>query len=205
MSYEQMQNNRVCLTGKIVNEAEFSHEIMGEGFYDLNVAVKRLSGQEDIIPLTVSERLMERENFKIGNLIGVIGQFRSYNKLVENRSKLVLRVFVRERVVPDENDPNTIEIDGFVCKQPIYRTTPFKREITDLLIAVNRAYNKSDYIPAIAWGRNARFAGNFAVGDRVQIVGRIQSRIYQKQLEDGSVDERTAYEVSISKLDLINE
>ena len=205
MSYEQMQNNRVCLTGKIVSEAEFSHEIMGEGFYDLNVAVKRLSGQEDIIPLTVSERLMEHENFEIGNLIGVIGQFRSYNKLVENRSKLVLRVFVRELVAADENDPNTIEIDGFVCKQPIYRTTPFKREITDLLIAVNRAYNKSDYIPAIAWGRNARFAGNFSVGDRVQIVGRIQSRIYQKQLEDGTVDERIAYEVSISKLDLINE
>ncbi|MCM1306291.1 MAG: single-stranded DNA-binding protein [Bacteroides sp.] len=203
MSYEQMQNNRVCLSGRIMSEAEFSHEIMGEGFYDLNVAVKRLSGQEDIIPLTVSERLMERENFQIGNLIGVIGQFRSYNKIVDNRSKLVLRVFVRELSAPDEDDPNTIEIDGFVCKPPIYRTTPFKREITDLLIAVNRAYNKSDYIPAIAWGRNARFAGNFSVGDRVQIVGRIQSRIYQKQLDDGTVDERTAYEVSISKLDLI--
>lgn len=205
MSYEQMQNNKVCLTGRIVDSPVFSHEIMGEGFYDLSIAVKRLSGQEDIIPLTVSERIMENENFEIGNLIGVIGQFRSYNKMVENRSKLVLRVFVRELAAVDEDDPNTIEIDGFICKQPIYRTTPFKREITDMLIAVNRAYNKSDYIPAIAWGRNARYAGNFSIGDRIHIVGRIQSRTYQKQLDDGAVEERTAYEVSVSKLDLIEE
>lgn len=205
MSYEQMQNNRVCLSGKIVSEPVYSHEILGEGFYDLNIAVKRLSGQEDIIPLTVSERLMENESFETGNLIGVIGQLRSYNKMVDNRSKLVLRVFVRELAAVDEDNPNTIEIDGFVCKQPVYRTTPFKREITDMLIAVNRAYNKSDYIPAIAWGRNARFAGNFQIGDRVQIVGRIQSRVYQKQLEDGTVEERTAYEVSISKLDVVDD
>ncbi len=202
MSYEQMQNNKVCLTGKIASTPEFSHEIMGEGFYDLSISVKRLSGQEDIIPLTISERLMEDENFEIGTLIGLIGQFRSYNKLVEGRSKLVLRVFVRELVEPDEDEPNTIEIDGFVCKQPIYRTTPFNREISDMLIAVNRAYNKSDYIPAIAWGRNARYAKGFSIGDRVHIVGRIQSRTYQKQLEDGETEERTAYEVSISKLDL---
>ncbi len=203
MSYEQMKNNRVCLSGKIVSEPQYSHEILGEGFYDMNIAVKRLSGQEDIIPLTVSERLMEDESFETGNLIGVIGQLRSYNKMIDNRSKLVLRVFVRELAAVDEDNPNTIEIDGFVCKQPVYRQTPFKREITDMLIAVNRAYNKSDYIPAIAWGRNARFAGNFAIGDRVQIVGRIQSRVYQKQLEDGTVEERTAYEVSISKLDVV--
>ncbi len=203
MSYEQMQNNRVCLSGRIVSEPQYSHEILGEGFYDMNIAVKRLSGQEDVIPLTVSERLMEDESFETGNLIGVIGQLRSYNKMIDNRSKLVLRVFVRELAAVDEDNPNTIEIDGFVCKQPVYRQTPFKREITDMLIAVNRAYNKSDYIPAIAWGRNARFAGNFAIGDRVQIVGRIQSRVYQKQLEDGTVEERTAYEVSISKLDVV--
>ena len=149
MSYEQMQNNRVCLSGRIVSEPQYSHEILGEGFYDMNIAVKRLSGQEDIIPLTVSERLMEDESFETGNLIGVIGQLRSYNKMIDNRSKLVLRVFVRELAAVDEDNPNTIEIDGFVCKQPVYRQTPFKREITDMLIAVNRAYNKSDYIPAI--------------------------------------------------------
>lgn len=203
MSYEQMQNNKVRLTGKIASDPQFSHEIMGEGFYDLTLAVKRLSGQEDMIPITISERLMEGESLEIGNLIGVIGQLRSYNKYVENKSKLVLRVFVRELSEPDEDEPNTIEIDGFVCKQPVYRTTPFKREIADMLIAVNRAYNKSDYIPAIAWGRNARYAGSFDVGERVRIVGRIQSRIYQKQLDDGVIEERTAYEVSVSKLDVL--
>ena len=175
-----------------------------EGFYDVTIAVKRLSGQDDMIPLTVSERLMESESFEVGNIIGIVGQFRSYNKMSDGKSKLVLRVFVREMAEPDEDEPNTIMIDGFVCKEPVYRTTPFKREIADLLIAVNRAYNKSDYIPAIAWGRNARYAGNFEVGDRVRITGRIQSRVYQKQLNDGVVEDRTAYEVSVSKLDLLD-
>lgn len=203
MSYEQMQNNKVCLCGTVASVPQFSHEILGEGFYDLNVSIKRLSGQVDIIPLTISERLMEGENFEVGSPIGIIGQLRSYNKYVDSKSKLVLRVFVRELVAYDEDEPNTIELDGFICKPTIYRTTPFKREIADMLIAVNRAYGKSDYIPAIAWGRNARYAGNFMVGDRVRVVGRIQSRVYQKQLEDGTVEERTAYEVSVSKLDLV--
>ena len=202
MSYEQMQNNKVFLTGKVVSEPEFSHEMMGEGFYDFSLAIKRLSGQDDIIPVTISERLMDGVDFSVGAQIGAVGQFRSYNKLVGDRSKLVLRVFVRELVEPNEDNPNIIELDGFVCKPPIYRQTPFKREIADMLIAVNRAYNKSDYIPAIAWGRNARFAGGFEVGSKVHLTGRIQSRVYQKQLEDGVVEERTAYEVSVSKLEL---
>lgn len=205
MSYEQMQNNIVRISGNIVSQPEFSHRILGEGFYDVNVSVKRLSGQEDIIPLTVSERLMEGNNIEIGNLIGAIGQLRSYNKQVGNRSKLVLRVFVRELMPPDEDCPNVIEMEGFICKPTVYRTTPFKREIADMLIAVNRAYNKSDYIPAIAWGRNARYASSFEVGDKVHISGRVQSRIYQKQLDDGTFEERTAYEVSVSKLELCNE
>ncbi len=205
MSYQEMQNNKVYLTGTVVEEPQFSHEILGEGFYDLAISVKRLSGQEDVVPLTVSERLMEGVSFEIGNLIGLIGQLRSYNKMVGERSKLVLRVFVRELCLPDEDAPNVIELDGYVCKPTVYRQTPFKREIADMLVAVNRAYNKSDYIPAIAWGRNARFASNFKVGDKVNIVGRIQSRIYQKQLDDGSYEQRVAYEVSISKIFLQNE
>ncbi len=199
MSYEQMQNNKVFISGEIADEPIFSHEIMGESFYDLTVRVKRLSGQDDMIPVTVSERLMEGYSFEIGNLIGIIGQFRSYNKLIDGHSKLVLRVFVRELAPVDEDMPNIIEIEGYVCKAPVYRTTPFKREIADLLIAVNRAYNKSDYIPAIAWGRNARYASTFAVGEKIHIVGRIQSRIYQKQLESGEIEERVAYEVSVTK------
>lgn len=200
MSYEQMQNNVVHLSGQIASELEFSHEIMDEKFYDFTIAVQRLSGQKDFVPVTVSERIIGDNSFEIGNLIGLIGQFRSYNKIVENHSKLVLKVFVRELCDYDEQLPNSIEIEGYVCKPPIYRTTPFKREICDLLVAVNRAYNKSDYIPAIAWGRNARFASTFSVGDKVRLVGRIQSRPYQKQLESGEVEERVAYEVSVSAL-----
>ncbi len=205
MSYEQMSNNRVYLTGRVVEECKFSHEIMGEGFYDLAIAVERLSGQEDIIPLTISERLIEGNNVQIGNLIGVIGQFRSYNKIVDTKSKLILRVFIRELCPPDVDVPNVIELEGYVCKAPTYRQTPFKREIADMLLAVNRAYNKSDYIPAIAWGRNARYASSFQVGEKIRVEGRIQSRIYQKQLDDGTFDERVAYEVSISKLESVDE
>ena len=203
MSYEQMQNNQVYLSGQIASAPESSHEIMGEKFYDTTVSVERLSGQSDVIPITVSDRLMEGQNFEIGNLIGLIGQFRSYNKIVDGKSKLVLRVFVRELCECDENAPNVIELEGYVCKPPVYRTTPFKREIADLLIAVNRAYNKSDYIPAIAWGRNARYASTFNVGDKIHLVGRIQSRIYQKSLDDGTIEERVAYEVSITKFETI--
>lgn len=200
MSFEDMQNNRVYLCGEIASEPIFSHEIMGEHFYDASVKVKRLSGQDDIIPITISDRLMSGEDFEIGNLIGIIGQFRSYNKVVEGRSRLVLRVFVRELCELDEDCPNVIELEGYVCKQPVYRTTPFKREIADILVAVNRAYNKSDYIPTIAWGRNARYASGLEVGQKIALVGRIQSRVYQKQLDDGSIEDRMAYEVSISRI-----
>lgn len=198
MSFEEMQNNRVYLCGKIASEPIFSHEIMGENFYDASISVERLSGQEDIIPVTISDRLLD-DDFEIGNLIGLIGQFRSYNKIVDGHSRLVLRVFVREIAEIDEQCPNVIELDGYVCKPPVYRQTPFKREIADILLAVNRAYNKSDYIPTIAWGRNARYASTFEVGDRIELVGRIQSRVYQKQLDDGRIEERVAYEVSISR------
>lgn len=198
MSFEEMQNNRVYLCGKIASEPIFSHEIMGENFYDASISVERLSGQEDIIPVTISDRLLD-DDLEIGNLIGLIGQFRSYNKIVDGHSRLVLRVFVREIAEIDEQCPNVIELDGFVCKPPVYRQTPFKREIADILLAVNRAYNKSDYIPTIAWGRNARYASTFEVGDRIELVGRIQSRVYQKQLDDGRIEERVAYEVSISR------
>ena len=201
MSYDQLENNKVYLSGIVSTEPVFSHEVMGEGFYDFTLDVQRLSGQYDKIPLTISERLMGDMTLGIGEKIGVYGQLRSYNKVVGERSKLVLKVFVRELGIGDDQNPNYIEIEGYVCKPTIYRTTPFGREICDVLLAVNRAYNKSDYIPCIAWGRNARYAESFAVGDKVLLSGRIQSREYQKGLEDGSYESRTAYEVSINKLE----
>ena len=195
------KNNKVFISGEIVTEAVFSHEVYGEGFYEMNVLVKRLSGQGDVLPVTISERLINDRSLKIGVQINAFGQFRSYNKLVDGKSKLMLNVFVRELI--DEvnyKNPNSIVLVGYICKPPVYRTTPFNREIADILVAVNRSYNKSDYIPCIAWGRNARFAKNLEVGDKIALVGRIQSREYQKRVADDDVRVLTAYEVSISKL-----
>lgn len=195
------KNNRVYLNGEIVSEAAFSHEVYGEGFYEMSVLVKRLSGQSDILPVTISERLIQDKQLGIGSEISAIGQFRSYNKLVDGKSKLMLTVFVRELLEGEtQKNPNSIVLSGYICKQPVYRTTPFNREIADLLVAVNRSYNKSDYIPCIAWGRNARFVKNLAVGERIALSGRIQSREYQKKFSETDVRILTAYEVSISKL-----
>ena len=202
MKYEQMNNNRVMLTGKVVTQPVFSHETFGEGFYELKLSVPRLSDKEDIIPIIVSEKLLAGGKFAVGNLVRIKGQFRSYNKNEGEKSKLILTVFVREIVDNLDSDvnPNIIEITGYICKPPIYRTTPFKREICDILVAVNRAYNKSDYLPCIAWGRNARYIKNIEIGAKLFIVGRIQSREYQKKYDNGDVENKTAYEVSITRI-----
>ena len=193
-------NNKVFLSGKVITNPLFTHEVMGEGFYEVMLAVKRMSEQEDVIPVTLSERLMIDNEIRVGDTLSVDGQFRSYNKYENGKSRLMLTVFTREIADDDEErNPNIIELTGYVCKPTVYRTTPFKREICDVLIAVNRAYNKSDYIPCIAWGRNARFAGSLVVGDKITVSGRIQSREYQKNV-DGDIVVKTAYEVSISRI-----
>lgn len=201
MNYELMENNKVFLKGEVASKPVFSHEVFGEGFYELNLKVKRLSNNYDIIPITVSERLLGDNSFSEGKTVSIKGQFRSYNKVVDNHSKLLLTVFVRELIELDESmNPNIIELSGFICKEPIYRTTPFKREICDVLLAVNRAYNKSDYLPCIAWGRNARYVKNIKIGQKVSIIGRIQSREYQKKVNETESLIKTAYEISISKI-----
>lgn len=194
-------NNKVFLMGTVETEPVFSHTLYGEGFYEFTLKVPRLSEQNDIIPITVSERLIT-EGLKTGEKVALNGQFRSYNKLIESKSKLMLTVFVRDFVkdCPPDTNPNVVELSGYICKPPVYRTTPFNREICDLLLAVNRAYNKSDYIPCIAWGRNARFVKTIEVGQKVSAAGRIQSRLYNKKLNDETVETRTAYELSISKI-----
>ena len=201
MNYITEKNNKVYIMGEIVSDATFSHEVYGEGFYEFFVRVMRLSGQADILPVTLSERLIQDGLLAPGKTICALGPFRSYNKIENDKSRLMLTVFVRELLdeLPDKN-PNSILLSGYICKPPIYRTTPFNREIADVLVAVNRAYNKSDYIPCIAWGRNARFVKNLNVGDKIAISGRIQSREYQKKLSDAETRTMTAYEVSISKL-----
>ncbi len=203
MNYELLNNNRAELYGEVESEPVFSHELFGEGFYEFSIAVNRLSDKKDIIPVTISERLIPKDKLKIGDRIGIKGQMRSFNKFIDGKSKLMLTVFVRELVDYNEvNDiaPNIIELSGYLCKTPVFRTTPFNREISDLLVAVNRSYNKSDYIPAIAWGRNARFVKDAKVGSKIFISGRIQSRDYQKKRDDGVIEDKVAYEVSVNKI-----
>ena len=190
MNYEQMSNNKLRLTGTVTERPVYSHEVCGEEFYETKLSVPRLSGQEDVIPVTLSDRLLARTEVKPGAKISISGQFRSYNKLEGEHSRLLLTAFARE-ILPadDEVNPNTIEILGYICKPPVYRTTPFKREICDVLLAVNRAYNKSDYIPCIMWGRNARFIKDMPIGERLWVTGRVQSRIYTKCLSEDKSEE----------------
>ncbi len=209
MTDKVIENNQVVIMGEIVSDFVFSHEIFGEGFYMVDVNVPRLSDSNDIIPLMVSERLINVEDDYKGLSIMVQGQFRSYNRHEERKNRLVLSVFAREiefvDETPESSKTNQIYLDGYICKEPICRKTPLGREIADLLLAVNRPYGKSDYIPCICWGRNARFASNFTVGTRCEIWGRIQSREYMKRISEEDAEKRIAYEVSVSKLELSEE
>ena len=213
MSINYSENNHLVLVGKIVSEKVYSHEIYGEKFYVFNLEVVRLSSTTDIIPITISERLLTDIDITMGREVKIEGQFRSYNSYEGERNRLVLTVFAKDIMEYKEEQEeeqkekvsNEVVLKGYICKKPIYRQTPFGREIADILLAVNRAYNKSDYIPCIAWGRNARFCENMEVGTEVKIVGRVQSRIYEKKFEDGRVEQRVAYEVSIGNLEVIKK
>ena len=218
MDTNYLENNYLTLVGKVTGEKKFSHEIYGERFYVFNLEIERLSGNADIIPITVSERLVTDEMLTQGKNLLVKGQFRSYNSYDNEKNRLILTVFAKDVVELEETNQeeenemtkkdmvtNEVVLIGFICKKPIYRQTPFGREIADILLAVNRAYNKSDYIPTIAWGRNARFCQNLEVGTKVKIVGRVQSRMYEKKYEDGTVENRVAYEVSIGSLEVVEE
>ena len=209
MADKIFENNQVTIAGKIVSGFEFSHEVYGEGFYMVDVSVNRLSNFVDYIPVMISERLLDKTRNYIGQYIYVTGQFRSYNRHEEKKNRLVLSVFARELEFMEQEEEdvksNQIFLDGYICKEPIYRKTPLGREIADLLIAVNRSYGKSDYIPCICWGRNARFASSFTVGSHVQIWGRIQSREYVKKLNELETEKRVAYEVSVSKIEYLED
>ena len=215
-----LENNYLTLVGKVTGEKEFSHEIYGERFYIFRLAIPRLSGNEDRIPITISERLIGEETLQEGKKLLVKGQFRSYNSYENEKNRLILTVFAKDvmevedtenqeneenEMVKKDSITNEVVLIGYICKKPIYRQTPFGREISDILLAVNRAYNKSDYIPCIAWGRNARFCQNLEVGSQVKVVGRVQSRTYEKKYEDGTSQTRLAYEVSIGSLEVIEE
>ncbi len=215
MDTNYLENNHIILVGKVTSEKRFSHEIYGEKFYIFDLSVPRLSGNADIIPITISERLMVGEDLPINTKITVEGQFRSYNSYTEGRNKLILTVFAKNVTLLEDQEnevearkdfiSNEVTLIGYICKKPVYRQTPFGREIADILLAVNRAYSKSDYIPCIAWGRTARFCENMEVGTEVKIVGRVQSRQYEKKYEDGRIENKVAYEVSIGSLEVVNQ
>ena len=209
MSDKIIENNQVTIMGQVDSEFEFSHEVFGEGFYIIEVLVKRLSNSDDRIPLMISERLIDVTQDYRGAYIVAHGQFRSYNRHEEQKNRLVLSVFAREvefvEEEPEGTKTNSILLDGYICKEPVYRKTPLGREIADLLLAVNRPYGKSDYIPCICWGRNARFASGFEVGGHVQVWGRIQSREYMKKINENDTEKRVAYEVSVSKVEFLED
>ncbi|MEI6131919.1 MAG: single-stranded DNA-binding protein [Bacillota bacterium] len=200
-------NNTVTLIGKVNDSPIFSHEVFGEGFYTFNLSVLRLSDTFDNIPILISDRLLDPSKIELGIQLKIEGQFRSYNSKDSSDHKLLLSVFAREVEIlgetEDNRNPNQIELNGFICKKPVFRTTPSGREISDILLAVNRSYNKSDYLPCISWGRNARYTQSLKVGDNIKVWGRIQSRTYQKHLENGEISTKIAYEISVSKLALI--
>lgn len=202
-----MFNNKIYLEGKVVSELTFSHEMYGEGFYTFEFEVPRLSDTSDKLIITVSERLIAGIDVSVDSELVIDGQLRSYNKFVDGANRLILTVFARDIHELQERgkNPNQIFLDGFICKAPVYRTTPFGREIADMLLAVNRLYNKSDYIPTIAWGRNSRFCKSLEVGDNIRVWGRLQSREYQKKVSENEVIKKVAYEVSISKMERVTD
>lgn len=203
--------NQVTLSGEIASEPKFSHEIYKEGFYIVNLLVQRLSGDSDNIQIMVSERLIDIKADWKGKFVRVLGQFRSYNKHDEKGNHLELFVFAKEfENITEEKkfglkDENIIFLDSYLCKPPLYRKTPLGREIADILLAVNRPYGKTDYIPCICWGRNARFVDSFEVGSHIQVWGRIQSREYQKKLDEDEFEKRIAYEVSVTNVEVIED
>ena len=209
-------NNKAVVVGRIKGEPKKTHQIEGEWFYELTVEVERKSQVPDLIPVTIPERLVEakRINLVAGEIVSIKGEFRSYNKQEQEKSKLILYFFAKDSLSEEEkqefenekNNVNKINLVGYICDEPVYRKTPFGREICDALIAVNRGkFNRSDYLPCIFWGRNAHYISNQKVGTKLQLEGRIQSREYVKTLQDGSKETRTAYEISCRSVEVQNE
>jgi len=202
-----MEHSEICnsavLSGIVNTIPKYSHDIYGEKFYTFELAVKRKSGVYDHLPVMFSDRICTADSVRIGDNLAIEGQYRSYNNFHSEGNRLLLYVFV-QNLSWENGQPavffNSLVLKGYICKPVIYRKTPLGREISDLLLAVNRSFQKSDYIPCITWGRNARYASTLGVGSRLSIEGRIQSREYTKATPEGTV-KRTAYEVSVIKLE----
>lgn len=198
-------NNRMTACGRLERAPELSHEVMNEPFYTGTLLVKRLSGAVDRLPVTLPGKLIAESGVPLDSLLLMTGQVRSYNKVIEGAGRLMITLFAQSVTPTNDNETlNRVELCGALCKPPVYRSTPFGREICDMMLAVNRAFGKSDYIPCIAWGRNAQYASRFHVGDHLRIGGRLQSREYQKLMDNGEYIVRNAFEVSAFTLDAVD-
>lgn len=201
-------NSKITICG-LITEPEFNHNSNGENFYKAFVTVRRTSGAFDILPVIISDRIIDMNEIKVDDCVMIVGQIRSRNIHIGEKHKLelfifteIIEIYENEVEAPFNND---VTFNGFICKEPNYRKTPLDREITDVLIAVNRAYGKSDYIPCITWGRTAKFVGNLPVGTHIEVTGRFQSREYTKKISEDEVETRVAYEVSIGRVEVIEE
>ena len=188
--------NTLILRGTALGEPIYSHENHGRKFYRFLLSIRRLSGQEDILPVITTLDLLSPLLPLTGQRLALEGQLRSFNNKSGSGSRLVLSVFPRTLQPTTEEDHNLIHLTGIICKPPILRRTPLGRCICDMMLAVNRRYGRADYLPCIAWGQIAMLTGDMIVGDQITVEGRVQSREYTKVL-DGTAMERTAYEVSI--------
>nr|WP_289290400.1 single-stranded DNA-binding protein [Sporofaciens musculi] len=209
MSVEFIESNQVSIMGDIVSPFVFKCETHGTKFYKAKVNVRRNSGEIDILPLVISDELVDTSQEYTGQFVLINGQYRSYNQQDGDKRRLKLFIFGQGVELigkePDTAAANHIFLDGYICKEPLYRETPLGRRITDILLAVNRPYGESDYIPCICWGKGAELAAGLEVGAHVQIVGRIQSREYMKKLTETEAEKRIAYEVSVKSILLVNE
>lgn len=209
MIKEKIKNNHVTICGKIVSGFRFSHEAYGKKYYMMDVDICRLSGNVDCIPVMISEELADTSKNLTGQCVYAVGEFRSYSWYDGNKNRLKLNVFAKKMALDglewDGLPGNAVLLDGYVCRQPVYRITPRGYAIADLLVAVNRSYGSSDYIPCICWGYNARFAASFGAGSHIKIWGRIQSREYLKKLNETETEKRTAYEVSVNRLEYADD
>jgi len=187
IAMDEIKNNEVNICGELAYDFVYSHTISGKNYYTADLIVSRFSKRLDIIPLVISERLVNIHEHYRECKAKIIGQFQSHNIQTRNKSHLKLSVFVEDihfgNELSDFADSNEIVLDGFICKQPKFRITSLGREIVDVMLAVNRSYgNKSDYIPCIAWEREARYISQFDVGTQISVKGRIQSREYTKKI-----------------------
>ena len=193
---ENKRSNYVFLRGSVSEPPRFSHESRDESFYQFSLEICRLSGTPDTVHIIARKQLLEQLALGSGSRLCVLGELRSFNNKSGAGPRLIITVFARELWFDDGEDENIVELTGVLCKAPNYRTTPMGREICDLMLAVNRRYGRSDYLPCIVWGNRARSAAAWLVGTPVKLSGRIQSRSYTKSI-DGETVEKTAYEVSV--------